>query len=77
MSPLNPGFFYQVWHSPECSPTETIYVIYQLPVILTALSNVVYMLSHGMCLYQVITTLHVLNDVANDAESTQKKSKIT
>ena len=29
-------------------------------------------LSHGMCLYQVIMTLHFLNDVANDAESTQK-----
>ena len=29
-------------------------------------------LSHGMCLYQIMTTLHFLNDVANDAESTQK-----
>ena len=29
-------------------------------------------LSHGMCLYQVMMTLHFLNDVANDAESTQK-----
>ena len=29
----------------------------------------------GMCLYQVMMTLHFLNDVANDAESTQK-SKI-
>ena len=33
-------------------------------------------LSHGMCLYQVMMTLHFLNDVANEAESTQK-SKIT
>ena len=33
-------------------------------------------LSHGMCLYQVIMTLHFLNDVDYDAESTQK-SKIT
>ena len=33
-------------------------------------------LSHGMCLYQVMMILHFLNDVANDAESTQK-SKIT
>ena len=33
-------------------------------------------LSHGLCLYQVIMTLYFLNDVANDAESTQK-SKIT
>ena len=29
-------------------------------------------LSHAMCLYQVMTTLHFLNDVANDAESKQK-----
>ena len=29
-------------------------------------------LSHGMCLYQVMITLHFLNDVANDAELTQK-----
>ena len=29
-------------------------------------------LSHGMCLYQVMMTLHFLNDVANDDESTQK-----
>ena len=33
-------------------------------------------LSQGMCLNQVIMTVHFLNDVANDAESTQK-SKIT
>ena len=29
-------------------------------------------LSHGMCLYQVMMTLHFLNNVVNDAESTQK-----
>ena len=29
-------------------------------------------LSHDMCLYQVMMTLHFLNDVANDAESTQQ-----
>ena len=29
-------------------------------------------LFHGMCLYQVMMTLHFLNDVANDAESAQK-----
>ena len=29
-------------------------------------------LSDGICLYQVIMTLHCLNDVVNDAESTQK-----
>ena len=28
-------------------------------------------LSHSMCLYQVMMTLHFLNDVANDAESIQ------
>ena len=28
---------------------------------------------HGMCLYQVMITLHFLNDVAYDAKSTQKK----
>ena len=28
-------------------------------------------LSHGMCLHQVMMTLHFLNDVAIDAESTQ------
>ena len=28
-------------------------------------------LSHGMCLYQVMITLHILNDVAYDAESTK------
>ena len=30
-------------------------------------------LSHGMCFYQVMMTLHFLNDVANDAESTQNR----
>ena len=29
-------------------------------------------LSHSMCLYQVMMMLHLLNDVPNDAESTQK-----
>ena len=28
-----------------------------------------------VCLYQVMMTLHFLNDVVNDAESTQKKSE--
>ena len=31
-------------------------------------------LSHGMCLYQVMMTLQFLNDVAYDAESTQKSN---
>ena len=35
-----------------------------------------YCLSHDMCLYKVMMTLHFLNDAAYDAESTQK-SKIT
>ena len=30
-------------------------------------------LSHGMCLYQVMMTLHFLNDVAYDAESTKNR----
>ena len=29
-------------------------------------------LPHGMCLYQAMMTLHFLNDIANDAELTQK-----
>ena len=29
-------------------------------------------LFHGMCLYQVMMTLHFLNDITNDAESIQK-----
>ena len=31
-------------------------------------------LSHGMCLYQVIMTFQLLNDVANENESTQKST---
>ena len=30
-------------------------------------------LSHGMCLYRVMIMLQFLNDVANDAESTQNR----
>ena len=37
------------------------------------LINVVY-LRHYMCLYQVMITMHFLNNVANDAESTQNPS---
>ena len=53
--------------------------IYQSPLILTELLqhnliNVSYLTACN--LYQVMMTLHFLNDVANDAESTQK-SKIT
>ena len=32
-------------------------------------------LSHGMCLYQVMMTLHFLNDVAYDAKSTKLEKK--
>ena len=49
-------------------------VSYQLHRILTALPDK-RCLFHGMYLYQVMMTLHFLNDVANDTESTQK-SKI-
>ena len=31
-------------------------------------------LSHGMCLYQDMMTLHFLNDIVNDADSTQKSN---
>ena len=43
-------------------------------IVARCLINVVYL--KACCLYQVMMTLHFLNDVANDAESTQK-SKIT
>ena len=33
-------------------------------------SLLLYKRNHGMCLYQVMMTLHFLNDVAYDAEST-------
>ena len=51
------------------------YLTYQSPLILTELFqhnliNVSYLRS--CYLYQVMMTLHFLNDVANDAESTQK-----
>ena len=53
--------------------------LYQSPLILTELfqHNLINVSYLTACyLYQVIMTLHFLNDVANDAESTQK-SKIT
>ena len=43
-------------------------------IVARCLINIVYLTA--WCLYQVMMTLHLLNDVANDAESTQK-SKIT
>ena len=47
---------------------------YHLLLILTALLMLhdKHCLSHSMCLYQVMISLHFLNDVANDTESTQK-----
>ena len=33
-------------------------------------------LSHDMCLYQVMMTLHFLNYVANDTEPTQKSNYV-
>ena len=53
----------------------TFVLFYQLPLILSALLSDKRYLSHGMCLYQVMMTLHFLNDIAYDAESTLK-SKI-
>ena len=53
--------------------------LYQSPLILTELfqHNLINVSYLTACyLYQVMMTLHFLNDVANDAESTQK-SKIT
>ena len=49
-------------------------MIYQLPLVLNALLHVDWhtLSISRMCLYQVMMTLHFLNDVANDAESTQK-----
>ena len=47
-------------------------VIYQLPLILTALFPDKRCRSHDMCLYQVMATFHFLNDVAFGTESTQK-----
>ena len=43
-------------------------------IVARCLINVVYLTA--CCLYQVMMTVHFLNDIANDAESTQK-SKIT
>ena len=54
-------------------------LIYQSPLILTELfqHNLITVSYLTACyLYQDMMTLHFLNDVANDAESTQK-SKIT
>ena len=64
-------------HLPYCFQVKKIF--YQSPLILTELFqhnliNVSYLMA--CYLYEVMMTLHFLNDVANDAESTQK-TKIT
>ena len=55
----------------------TVYIpLYQSPLILTELfqHNLINVSYLTACyLYQVMMTLHFLNDVANDAESTQKQ----
>ena len=61
----------------EILPTFSLdYIdIYQTPIILTELfqHNLINVSYLTACyLYQVMMTLHFLNDVANDAESTQK-----
>ena len=74
------GLQYQV-----CQPLLSYYfsknlhdiLFYQSPLILTEviqhnLINVSYLTA--CYLYQVMMTLHFLNDVANDAESTQKST---
>ena len=75
---------FNTWHCSELSyramPPLVAYIkIYQSPLTLTelfqhSLINVSYLTA--CYLYQVMMTLHFLNDVANDAESIQK-SKIT
>ena len=46
----------------------------ELPLSVTSYINTVLHvdLSHSICPYRVIMTLHFLNDVANDTESAQK-----
>ena len=54
---------------------KTVFDIYQSPLVLTELfqHNLINASYPTTCyLYQVMITLHFLNDVANDAESTQK-----
>ena len=76
-------YYYNFFHfDPEklIRTSETKQIdIYQSPLILTELFrhdliNVSYLTA--CYLYQVMMTLHFLNGIANDAESTQK-SKIT
>ena len=55
------------------SQTVCFLIFYQLLLILIALLHAVLTercLSHGMCLYQVIMTLHFLNYVVQEVEST-------
>ena len=63
---------------PVCTFALSDLHLYQLPFILIALwhvdlINVAY-LTACTCLYQVIKTLHFLNDIINDVELTQKST---
>ena len=55
-----------------CWVFNLVHEIFLLSVTIHINCSVSRCLSHGMCLYQVMMTLHFLNDVANDAESAQK-----
>ena len=69
-----------VKHSTTEPLRSLIYIyIYQSPLILTELfqHNLINVSYLTACyLYQVMMTLHFLNDVANDAESIKKNKKI-
>ena len=66
--------FCQYYNMTTGSTLYTSLSVYQLPRILTALLTLSdkLCLSHGMCHYQVMMTLHFLNYVVNDSESIQK-----
>ena len=52
--------------------------VYQLPRILNGFCMLPdkRCLSHGMCHYQVMMTLHFLNDITYDAESTKNRKLV-
>ena len=72
----------QLLEASKAGDMEVVKVIYRFLsvtsrincIVARCLINVVYLTA--CCLYQVMITLHFLNDVANDAESTYK-SKMT
>ena len=62
-------------HFKYIRPQELKFGLYQSPLILTELfqHNLINVSYRMACyLYQVMMTLHFLNDIANDPESTQK-----